>query len=107
MSTFHAHICCADSAHRVSRWSICPTNSGPSIYVRRHKCQNIEIIKVSTGSMKQSKQLVHHPKSLEPTLGEGDVIRSPPVPPGVLECLKEISREPEDMSGQLLAYWVF
>lgn len=55
--------------------------------------------------MKQAKQLVHHPKSLEPTLGEGDVIRSPPVPPGVLECLKEISQELEDMPGQLLEYW--
>lgn len=53
--------------------------------------------------MKQAKQLVHHPKSLDPALGEGNVIMSPPVSPMKLKCLKEIPRALEQVSGQLLA----
>ena len=88
----------AARVHRASLWPICPIYSGPSINVGRQKCQNIVLIKRTTVCLKQFKQLGHHPRFLDPTMGEGDVIRSPPVPSGRLECLKEIQGECENIS---------
>lgn len=40
-------------------------------------------------------------------MGEGDVIRSPPVPSRELECLKEIPQEHGDIVGWNFAYCIF
>lgn len=80
-----------------------PHRIRPSTYMLEDKkCRDLELKKPSTSLMKQAKQAGHHPKSLGPVPGEGDAIRSPPGPSGELECLKEISRDLEDTSVQLL-----
>lgn len=123
MSILHAYILISivnlhkvrvQSVHTLGRlWLIAPHAGlyAPQIPAQVYlfenkKSQNIKLPNASNGILKQSKQLVCHPKSLGPTLGEGYAIRSPPVPPSELECLKEIPPKFEGLSGQLLAYWV-